>query len=52
MIAIVLAAILGGSVTFYVWAPHGIILAGVLAPLGGSIAGAIAALDIASKNPE
>lgn len=52
MIAIMVAAILGGLITFAAWASHGIILAAVLAPFGGSVAGALISLAIAAKNPE
>jgi hypothetical protein len=52
VIAIILSAILGGSATYAAWASHGIILALSLAPFGGSLAGAIAGLTIAARNPE
>lgn len=52
MITIMLSAILGGVITFVAWESHGIIPALILAPFGGSAAGAIISLAISAKNPE
>ncbi|MGU3540474.1 hypothetical protein [Methylobacterium sp. A54F] len=44
MIVLVLAILLGGAGTFALLSAHGLLLAALAAPIGGSLAGLLAAL--------
>jgi hypothetical protein len=47
-----MAALLGGSITFFAWLSHGVLLALLLAPFGGSASALIAALTLPAKEVE